>query len=276
MLYLRVAMKNSTSFFIFLVLLNFNLTRAQTAKSKKITYDFSCLDSETTNWLGDMEKELIATVGVPAKFSDEVDAGVQVLDECKKEYTFISSGVEYEQLQAIITKLKKQIQGGRGFNYKLYYIDDPMINAFTAGGKIFFTKGMFDFCKDEHEIACILAHEIAHNELGHIKEGIAKSKTYDEYIGKHFGSFSVFVANLITLSFNQKNEAHCDMWGIDLAYRCNYLPCHTVSLWKRMKTIEGDTPDDLSAMLSTHPYSGRRAECVKNHLKTNYKINCTE
>jgi predicted Zn-dependent protease len=135
---------------------------------------------------------------------------------------------------------------------------------------------MFDFCKDEHEIACILAHEIAHNELGHIKEGISKSKTYDEYLGKHFGSFSVFVANLITLSFNQKNEAHCDMWGIDLAYRCNYLPCHTVSLWKRMKTIEGDTPDELSAILSTHPYSGRRADCVKNHLKTNYKINCTE
>ena len=76
MLYLRVAMKNSTSFFIFLVLLNFNLARAQPPKSKKITYDFSCLDSETTNWLGDMEKELIATVGVPAKFSDEVDAGV--------------------------------------------------------------------------------------------------------------------------------------------------------------------------------------------------------
>ena len=71
MLYLRVAMKNSTSFLLFLVLLHVNLSRAQTAKSKKITYDFSCLDSETTNWLGDMEKELIATVGVPAKFSDE-------------------------------------------------------------------------------------------------------------------------------------------------------------------------------------------------------------
>ena len=73
-------MKNSIPYILALLLLNIHQTSAQTGKPKKITYDFSCLDSETTNWLGDMEKELIATVGVPAKFSDEVDAGVQVLD----------------------------------------------------------------------------------------------------------------------------------------------------------------------------------------------------
>lgn len=243
---------------------------------KKITYDFSCLESSTTIWLADWEKEIISTLGVEASFSEEVDAGVQVLDECKKEYTFISSGSELELLRGILTKLKAKIQEPRGFTYKLYYIDDPMVNAFTAGGKIFFTKGMYQFCKDKHEMAAILAHEIAHNELGHIRENIAKSKTYDKYIGQRFGKFTVYVANILTLSFNQKNEAHCDMWGVDLAKAAGYQTCHTIALWKRMQTKEGEENESITSMLSTHPYSGRRADCVRNHLKTNYSIQCDE
>ncbi|MBM3164033.1 MAG: M48 family metallopeptidase [Bacteroidetes bacterium] len=243
---------------------------------KKITYDFSCLESSTTIWLADWEKEIISTLGVEATFTEEINVGLQVLDECKKEYTFISSGAEIDLLRGILNKLKLKIQKPRGFTYQIYYIDDPMVNAFTAGGKIFFTKGMYKFCKDKHEMAAILAHEIAHNELGHIRDNIAKSKTYDKYIGKHFGKFSVFVANILTLSFNQKNEAHCDMWGVDLARNTGYQTCQTISLWKRMQAKEGKENQSITSLLNTHPYSGRRADCVKNHLKTNYAIQCNE
>ena len=243
---------------------------------KKITYDFSCMESSTTNWLSDWEKEIISTIGVEATFTDEVNAGVQVLDECRKEYTFIYSGAVIDVLKAIFNKLKAKIQQPRGFSYKLYYIDDPMVNAFTAGGKIFFTKGMYKFCKDKHEMAAILSHEIAHNELGHIKDNISKSKTYDRYIGQRYGQFSVYVANILTLSFNQKNEVHCDMWGVDLAKSAGYQTCNTIDLWKRMQEKEGEESSGLGALLSTHPYSGKRAECVKNHLQSNYGINCSE
>lgn len=249
---------------------------AQKIKSNGIVYDFTCMDSETTNWFSDWEKEIISTVGVEATFTDEVNVGIQVLDECKKEYKFISSGAELDQLNKILNKLKVKIPQARGFSYKIYYIDDPMINAFTAGGKIFFTKGMYTFCKDVHEMACIIAHEIAHNELGHIKESISKSKTYDRYLGEKYGQFTMIVANLLTMSFNQKNEAHCDMWGIDIAKKAGYQTCHTISLWKRMQKLEGEENESITALLSTHPYSGRRAECVKNHLSTNYGIKCTE
>lgn len=179
-------------------------------------------------------------------------------------------------MQTILNKLKVKIPQARGFTYQLYYIDDPMINAFTIGGKIFFTSGMYKFCKNQHEIASILAHEIAHNELAHIKDGISKTKTYEYYIGKKFGGFTVFVANILTISFNQKNEAHCDMWGIDVAKKAGYQTCHTVSLWKRMNEKDGTADNGITSLIRSHPNSGKRADCVRNHLKTNYNIICSE
>ena len=76
------------------------------------------------------------------------------------------------------------------------------------------------------------------------------------------------------MSFNQKNETHCDLVGIDLAQGAGYQSCNAVSLWKRMQIKDG--PESDLNFLSTHPYSGRRAECARLHLQKNYSINCVE
>lgn len=241
-------------------------------QKRKIVYDFSCMESSTTNWLSDMEKKLFETYGSDVSLSEEIALGATLLKECRKEYKFIESGAEIENLKKILRSLNSQIKNPKGFKYKIYYFDDKMINAFTAGGNIFFSSGMYKFCKDKNEIASIIGHEISHNELGHIKQNISKAKTYDYYFGKDFGQFTLIIANLLTMSFNQKNETHCDMVGIDLAQSAGYKTCKTISLWLRMKENEGEE-SDLS-FLSTHPYSGRRAECARLHLQKNYNINC--
>lgn len=244
------------------------------SQKKKIVYDFSCMESATTNWFSDMEKSLIESYGSEVSLKEEKELGQRLLTECKKEYKFIESGSELHNLKKILKSLKLQIKNPKGFDYEIYYIDDKMINAFTAGGKIFFTSGMYKFCLDKNEIASIIGHEISHNELGHIKQNISKAKTYDYYFGKEYGELTLFISNLLTMSFNQKNETHCDMVGIDLAQGAGYQSCNAVSLWKRMQKKDG--PESDLNFLSTHPYSGRRAECARLHLQKNYSINCVE
>lgn len=244
------------------------------AQKKKIVYDFSCMESSTTNWLSDMEKNLIESYGSEVSLMEEKELGERLLAECKKEYKLIESGTELYNLKKILKSLKSQIKNPKGFDYQIYYIDNTMINAFTAGGKIFFSSGMYKFCKDKNEIASIIGHEISHNELGHIKQNISKAKMYDYYFGKKYGGFTLFISNLLTMSFNQKHETHCDMVGIDLAQSAGYKTCQTVSLWKRMQ--EKDGPESDLNFLSTHPYSGRRAECARLHLQRNYNINCED
>ena len=35
---------------------------------------------------------------------------------------------------------------------------------------------MYSFCKTNDELACVIGHEINHNELGHIKEHLQKER----------------------------------------------------------------------------------------------------
>ena len=258
---------------IFTYILSF-LSFSLLSQKKKIVYDFTCMESSATNWLSDMEKNLIESYGSEVSLMEEKELGQTLLTECKMEYKFIESGSELHNLKKILKSLKAQIKNPKGFDYEIYYIDDKTINAFTAGGKIFFTSGMYKFCLDKNEIASIIGHEISHNELGHIKQNISKAKTYDYYLGKEFGEWTLLISNLLTMSFNQKNETHCDLVGIDLAQGAGYQSCNAVSLWKRMQIKDG--PESDLNFLSTHPYSGRRAECARLHLQKNYSINCVE
>ena len=265
-----IKIMNKLIFTFILSFLSFSLL----SQKKKIVYDFTCMESSATNWLSDMEKNLIDSYGSEVSLMEEKELGQTLLTECKMEYKFIESGSELHNLKKILKSLKAQIKNPKGFDYEIYYIDDKTINAFTAGGKIFFTSGMYKFCLDKNEIASIIGHEISHNELGHIKQNISKAKTYDYYLGKEFGEWTLLISNLITMSFNQKNETHCDLVGIDLAQGAGYQSCNAVSLWKRMQIKDG--PESDLNFLSTHPYSGRRAECARFHLQKNYSINCVE
>ena len=265
-----IQIMNKLIFTFILSFLSFSLL----SQKKKIVYDFTCMESSATNWLSDMEKNLIDSYGSEVSLMEEKELGQTLLTECKIEYKFIESGSELHNLKKILKSLKAQIKNPKGFDYEIYYIDDKTINAFTAGGKIFFTSGMYKFCLDKNEIASIIGHEISHNELGHIKQNISKAKTYDYYLGKEFGEWTLLISNLLTMSFNQKNETHCDLVGIDLAQGAGYQSCNAVSLWKRMQIKDG--PESDLNFLSTHPYSGRRAECARFHLQKNYSINCVE
>ncbi len=243
--------------------------------SQNITYDFSCMEteegSELINWGADFEKELLGTFGETVTINEEIELGDVVLVQLKKEYKILDSGEKVDYLNRILKSLTSHLIDSKGFLYKIYLIQSDELNAFTCGGKIFFTSGMLDFCKNNNEVAAIIGHEIAHNELGHISENISRVKTAEKY--GDLGILSAVVGQVLTTPFNQKNETHCDFYGIDLMISSGYKPCAAVSLWKRMSELDPDY-DAYSNFLSTHPYSGKRTVCCRNHISTNYSNNC--
>jgi predicted Zn-dependent protease len=73
------------------------------------------------------------------------------------------------------------------------------------------------------------------------------------------------VTGLLTMSFNQLNEAEADLYGIDLALATGFNPCHGIEFWDRMSGQEGEA-SEWKNLLRTHPYSTRRANCYRTHL----------
>jgi len=246
-------------------------------KSDEINFDFSCFETDLTSEgisaMSDIEHYMLGNFGVEVSVSDEIEFGKEFFVECIKNFTVIEQGKDVQRLNSILKKLTDKIRSPRGVNYSITLLDTNMLNAFTTGGYIFVTTKMLNFCLSDDELACIIGHEIAHNELGHINDHIKRYKTAESYLGEGLGDFSAYLGSILATPLNQKDEAHCDMLGIDLAMAAGYNVCSCISLWKRMQEKEGEY-DQILTILSSHPYSGKRADCAKNHISTNYQTSC--
>jgi predicted Zn-dependent protease len=243
--------------------------------NKAIVCDFSCLEDEndygTTKVINELETidtKVTDKFGGEVTIEDEEKVGAQLLRDCRNKYNFIESGMKFLNIQAILQLLTNQIKKPKGFHYEIFLIESDELNAFTAGAKIFVTTRMYDFCETNDELACVIGHEINHNELGHIKLHIQKEK--------FLTTVGATLEQVITISFGQKKETHCDMTGIDLAIAAGYNGCVNIALWKRMQSTfnEGDF-DALDNLLRSHPYSAKRSECSKNHITSNYGFECS-
>lgn len=252
----------------------------QKKQRTNVTYDFSCLNSDGdagTNdaiySFGEITRDIQSSFFEDVKISvhDEQEQGRKLLKALKKEYRFIETGDQYQKLKSILNNLVSRLATPKGFNYKIFLLDDPTVNAVTLGGHIFFYKGMYDFCKTNSEIAAIISHEIAHNELGHSTLAIKKQKAANDW--GIFGEIFLEIENATTLSFNQKQESEADLFGMDLVYPTSFENCDAIKLWNRMSQNESRF-DVIENFFRSHPYSKNRSRCIKNHLKSNYNKYC--
>jgi len=249
-------------------------------QSTDVTYDFTCLINQQDE-LGtslildfgdltrDVQNELLSEVDV--SIEDEINEGNNYLNEFRKESNVTTGGREYTKLKKIMNDLVSRLSSPRGFKYEIFLIEEDIENAITIGGKIFFYRGMYEFCKNESEIAALISHEIAHNELGHLIIDIKKNKLASEF--GIFGEIALLFESATTMSFNQKQEAEADMFGADLIYASDFNNCSSVILWERFSKSEG-TFDQNENLILTHPYSKDRANCIDNHFKNNYEFSC--
>ena len=248
-------------------------------KPKEITYDFSCVVSEENRQASDvsdvfdqMRTGAIEASGVTVSVQEEMDFGDQNHQELLKGSTVLQDE-RSNKLEFILSQLVSNIDTPRGFNYKIFLIQSNEINAWTCGGRIYFTTTMYDFTESNDEIAGIIGHEIYHNELGHINKMLRAQKISEQTLGPDFGGIASTIDGIIRSPFGKKDEAHCDFKGADLCIKTDFESCDIVTLWARMSENEGQS-DALSEFLSSHPLSSQRRDCLKNHLKTNYQKVC--
>lgn len=252
----------------------------QKKQRTNVTYDFSCLNSDgdagsndAIYSFGEITRDIQSSFfeDIDISIEDEQEQGRKLLKALKKEYRFIETGNNYNNLKSILNNLVSRLAKPKGFNYKIFLLDDSTLNAVTLGGHIFFYKGMFDFCKTNSEIAAIISHEIAHNELGHSTLAIKKQKSANNW--GLLGEIFLEIESVTTLSFNQKQESEADLFGMDLVYPTNFKNCDAITLWNRMSQNESRF-DIVENFFRSHPYSKNRSRCIKNHLKSNYNKNC--
>lgn len=243
-----------------------------------VTYDFTCMnnnpDNEIINGLGDFKRttDEIFLSDIKVSLDDEVKMGNDILKSYQSQYTVLSRGEIVNYLKNILNDLTSRIAKPRGFNYQIYYVKGKPDNVVTSGGKIFVFEKFYNRFKNSSEVAAVLAHEIAHNEIGHLTSYVKKQKAADDF--GVFGEIFLELERAFTPpSFNQKQEVQADLFGIDLVQASSYDSCSSLDFWIRLAKNERQY-DSFDNLLSSHPYSNNRTICIKNHLKSNYNYTC--
>jgi predicted Zn-dependent protease len=173
----------------------------------------------------------------------------------------------------VLNELLAQRTNPSKIKYSIYLLDDKeMVNAFTAGGKIFVTKAIIAQCKNDDQLYGIIGHEIAHNEKGHIKKSIQELKASRAVLGDYSETY-MELKQIAGGVFNQRAEVEADYYGLGLVYTLGRNPCSLISFWHEMETKEGQY-NKLEDFLRSHPYSAQRAECMRRHIAQNFRQNC--
>ncbi len=135
-----------------------------------------------------------------------------------------------ERLQRVMTPLIKNMNHPLPLNeVRVTLIDDPQINAANAGGGVFYvTTGLLEQASDD-QLRGVLAHEVAHADLGHVAKAQALGTGMNigifilDQIIPGSGTITPLVADLgVMRPFSRQEEYEADSHGVEILQRAHY------------------------------------------------------
>jgi Zn-dependent protease with chaperone function len=148
-------------------------------------------------------------------------------------------------------------------------VDDPQINAGSAGsGQFIVTTGLLNRANDQH-LQAILAHEIAHDDLGHsataqtMGAGLSIATVLLDQIFPGSGQFTPIAGDLAIRAYGRREEYAADSHGVTLLRRINLdgkgMMVSTLT-WLEQTAGSGGG----GGFFATHPGTPDRIDRVRN------------
>ncbi|MEE4173925.1 MAG: M48 family metalloprotease [Xanthomonadales bacterium] len=161
-------------------------------------------------------------------------------------------------------------------------LDEKRVNAFAApGGVVALHSGLILAAEDEHEVAGVLAHEIAHVTQLHIFRTL--QNTQDMTIPIALGMLALVLAGggsgeaitgallggtamqqQVFINFTRANEAEADRLGILTLSQAGYDPKGMADFFERINRINRPAGEAPPEFLRTHPVTTNRIAEAKD------------
>lgn len=165
--------------------------------------------------------------------------------------------------------------------WELAVVNQPDVNAFVMpGGKIVVKAGILSMTKNQHQLAAVLGHEVAHVTANHANERATRGDLTSYgvevlaiilgggYYNQTQGAYGALsTANTLGLmnAFSRKQESEADVIGLEYMARAGFDPRESVELWKNMNAA-GTTK--IPEFMSTHPSGDTRIDSLITEYKT--------
>ena len=157
--------------------------------------------------------------------------------------------------------------------WELAIVDNPTINAFVMpGGKIVVFSGLLDVAQNQHQLAAVLGHEVAHVTEDHPEERMRNQQVasfgvetaarvlgggYARETYAAYGGLSTITQLGLLNPFSRSQETEADIVGLDFMAQAGFDPRESVELWKQMNA-KNETR--IPEYMSTHPSGETRID----------------
>jgi len=166
-----------------------------------------------------------------------------------------------------------------GLPYRFVMVESPLQNAFSCpGGIIFLSSALLKTIHTEAQLACILAHEVAHVGHKHALQSIQRARFFQgvgkitaaSMKGEKGQQYGAMIGDLQTVLFDrgldQNMEFEADLSGMETAYRTGYGPNGMIEVLVELKRLEARS-QKRGSWFSTHPPLNQRIGKCENEMR---------
>lgn len=205
---------------------------------------------------------------------DQIDSmGVQSFEQIKQDTPETSNEDMRAYVQCIANAIIPQLEKDNNpALWEVRVFADDQANAFALpGNKIGVYEGLFKYAVNQHQVAAVMGHELAHVIAQHGNERVSdqlaaqagmavaaialgSSDTSKDKKALILAGLGLGVQYGVILPFSRTHESEADLIGLDLMANSGFDPEESVALWQNMSSAGGQPPE----FLSTHPSSATR------------------
>jgi len=213
--------------------------------------------------------------------------GVQSFEALKKETPETPDENVRRYVRCVADAIIPQLpQDAKPALWEVRVFDDAQANAFALpGNKIGVYTGILDYAKNQHQLAAIMGHELAHVIAEHGNERVSNSLAAETGLsianvilgGSQMSSDEKVLISAglglgiqygALLPFSRAHESEADLIGLDLMASAGFDPRESIKLWQNMSKAGGSTPE----FMSTHPSNETRISQLNGRMDKALKL----
>jgi predicted Zn-dependent protease len=206
--------------------------------------------------------------------------GLQAFTNIKKQTPVEKKRTTNRYVQCVGNAITR-VAGG---SWEIVVFQDDAANAFALPGrKIGVNTGLLKVAENQHQLATVLGHEVAHVLSQHSNERVSQKFAVEQGLGlinaitspqtgtgqTLMGLLGVGAEYGILLPYSRIHESEADILGLDLMAKAGFDPRESVRLWMNMSNAGGGQPPEF---LSTHPSHSRRINDLEAHMPVSLNL----
>jgi predicted Zn-dependent protease len=172
-----------------------------------------------------------------------------------------------QRLQRVMVPLIRAMNNPHPLDrVKVGIIDDPQINAANAGGGQFYvTRGLLERA-DDRQLAGVLAHEVAHDDLNHVAKaqvlgaGLNIGMILLDQLIPGSGLITPIAGTLIARGYGRSEEYAADRHGVEILRRAGQPKEVMIDTLTWLMRTSGS---GRGGFFATHPGTGDRIEALR-------------